>query len=102
MIEDNREINEIYSQKVRAGKRKYFFDIKATRSNDYFLTITEKKQYTEEGKKPEKHKIFIYKEDLNKFLEALNQTANHLKKELMPDYNFDQFKDAEYEEDNSN
>ena len=83
---------EIFSEKVKAGKRTYFFDVKATRSNDYYLTITEsKKRFKDDGFTYEKHKIFLYKEDFNKFLEALNSTVNHVKHELMPDVDFSQF-----------
>jgi len=86
--------DEIFSEKVKAGKRTYFFDVKSTRSNDYYLTITEsKKRYNkdDEGFTYEKHKIFLYKEDFNKFLEALNNTVNHVKTELMPEVDFSQF-----------
>jgi hypothetical protein len=86
--------DEIFSEKVKAGKRTYFFDVKSTRSNDYYLTITEsKKRYNkdDEGFTYEKHKIFLYKEDFNKFLGALNNTVNHVKTELMPDVDFTQF-----------
>ena len=84
--------DEIYSTKVKAGKRTYFFDVKATRSNDYYLTITEsKKRFKEDGFTYEKHKIFLYKEDFNKFMEALNNTVNHVKQELMPNVDFSQF-----------
>jgi hypothetical protein len=85
--------DEIYSEKVKAGKRTYFFDVKATRSNDYYVTITEsKKRFNkdDEGFTYEKHKIFLYKEDFKKFLEALNNTVSHVK-ELMPDVDFDSF-----------
>lgn len=83
---------EIFSEKVKAGKRTYFFDVKATRSNDYYLTITEsKKRFKDDGFTYEKHKIFLYKEDFNKFLDALNATVNHVKQELMPDVDFSQF-----------
>lgn len=83
---------EIFSEKVKAGKRTYFFDVKATRSNDYYLTITEsKKRFKDDGFTYEKHKIFLYKEDFNKFLDALNATVNHVKQELMPEVDFSQF-----------
>ncbi|MEY3416245.1 MAG: hypothetical protein RL060_356 [Bacteroidota bacterium] len=100
-MEDNRDNDkvEIYSQRVKAGKRTYFFDIKATRSNDYYLTITEsKKKFKEDGHYFEKHKIFLYKEDLAKFSTALLETIEHLKTQLMPEYDFDQ----EEEEEGSN
>jgi hypothetical protein len=90
--ENNNEREEIYSERVRAGKRTYFFDVKATRSNDYYVTITEsKRKYKDDGYTYEKHKIFLYKEDFNKFLEALNNTVNHVKDELLPDVDFTQF-----------
>ena len=83
---------EIFSEKVKAGKRTYFFDVKATRSNDYYLTITEsKKRFKEDGFTYEKHKIFLYKEDFNKFIDALTNTVNHVKHELMPNVDFTQF-----------
>jgi hypothetical protein len=83
---------EIFSEKVKAGKRTYFFDVKATRSNDYYLTITEsKKRFKDDGFTYEKHKIFLYKEDFNKFLDALTNTINHVKQELMPNVDFTQF-----------
>ncbi|HEX8040565.1 MAG TPA: DUF3276 family protein [Chryseosolibacter sp.] len=83
---------EIFSEKVKAGKRTYFFDVKATRSNDYYLTITEsKKRFKDDGFTYEKHKIFLYKEDFNKFLDALTNTVNHVKQELMPNVDFTQF-----------
>ncbi len=99
MEENNgNERQEIFSERVRAGKRTYFFDVKATRSNDYYLTITESKRlYKEAGFTYEKHKIFLYKEDFNKFVKALNNTVNHVKNELLPDVDFDQF-DREREE----
>ena len=100
-MEDNKDNVkvEIYSQRVRAGKRTYFFDVKATRSNDYYLTITEsKRRYKDDGYYYEKHKIFLYKEDFNKFIEALNVTVGHVKTELLPDVDFAQFdkKDEEH------
>jgi hypothetical protein len=100
-VEENKDNGkvEIYSQRVRAGKRTYFFDVKSTRSNDYYLTITEsKRRYKEDGYFYEKHKIFLYKEDFNKFIEALNGTVNHVKKELLPDVDFTQFDHSEEDE----
>jgi hypothetical protein len=86
--------DEIYSEKVKAGKRTYFFDVKSTRANDFYVTITEsKKRFNpdNEGFSYEKHKIFLYKEDFNRFLEALNNTLNHVKNELMPGVDFSSF-----------
>ena len=89
---------EIFSERVRAGKRTYFFDVKATRANDYYLTITEsKRRYKDDGYTYEKHKIFLYKEDFNKFMKALNTTVDHVKEELLPEVDFDKF-DREREE----
>lgn len=93
-MEDNqgKDRAEIYSERVRAGKRTYFFDVKSTRSNDYYLTITEsRKRYKDDGFYYEKHKIFLYKEDFNKFVDALQKTVGHVKEELMPDYDFTQY-----------
>ena len=101
-MEENNEKgrDEIYSERVKAGKRTYFFDVKATRSNDYYLTITEsKRKPKDDGFYYEKHKIFLYKEDFNKFISALNTTVDHVKEELMPEVDFDQFdrNDEEHE-----
>lgn len=99
----NKEQKEIFSEKVRAGKRTYFFDVKATRSNDYYLTITEsKRRQKDDGYTYEKHKIFLYKEDFNKFVSALNQTVNHVKEELLPDVDFDKFDRDDYHSNDSN
>jgi len=75
---DNRERDEVFSKKVRAGKRTYFFDVKATRSNDYYITITESKKRLEDGVFV-KHKIFLYKEDFEKFAEGLKDTVDYIK-----------------------
>ena len=89
-VEEKNEREEIFSKKVRAGKRTYFFDIKPTRSNDYYLTITEsKKRLKDDGFFYEKHKIFLYKEDFKKFMDTLGETFEYLKANLMPDYDFD-------------
>ena len=87
---DNRR-EEIYSEKVKAGKRTYFFDVKATKSNDYYLTITEsKRRFKDDEFVYEKHKLFLYKEDFHKFVNALNSTVDHIKEELMPEVDFDE------------
>ena len=75
---ENREREEVFSKKVRAGKRTYFFDVKATRSNDYYVTITESKKRLEDGVFI-KHKIFLYKEDFEKFAEGLKETVDYIK-----------------------
>jgi len=85
-VEENNEKAEIYSQRIRAGKRTYFFDVKSTRSNDYYLTITEsKRKFKDDAYSYEKHKIFLYKEDFAKFMEALQGTIDHVKSELLTD-----------------
>ena len=73
--------DEIHSKAVRAGKRTYFFDVKATRRNDYYLTITEsKKRFNRDGKFfYEKHKIFLYKEDFEKFSDALKEIIEYIR-----------------------
>jgi len=72
---------EIHSIAVRAGKRTYFFDVKATRRNDYYLTITEsKKRFNRDGKFfYEKHKLFLYKEDFDKFSESLKEIIEFIR-----------------------
>jgi len=78
--EDYAGREDIYSQAVRAGKRTYFFDVKATRGNDYYLTITEsKRKYNDDGTfRYNKHKIFLYKEDFKKFSDALAHTITKI------------------------
>lgn len=85
MEENKNGRDEIYSEKVKAGKRTYFFDVKSTRSNDYYLTITEsKKRYNQndDGFTYEKHKIFLYKEDFGKFFRALHEVVEHIRERL--------------------
>jgi hypothetical protein len=97
------EKDEIFSKRVRAGKRTYFFDIKSTRGNDYYLTITESKRKSkDDGFFFEKHKIFLYKEDFDKFISALQDSVTHVKEELMPEVDFSQFSaDYNYEEEDT-
>lgn len=83
-MEDNdSKRDEIFSKSVRAGKRTYFFDVKATRGNDYYLTITEsKKRFGDDGKFfYEKHKLFLYKEDFDKFADGLKEVVDYIKRE---------------------
>lgn len=75
--------DEIFTRRVRAGKRTYFFDVKSTKSEkDFYITITESKRVGEE--EYEKHKIFLYKEDFQKFADALDETVEYIHKELLP------------------
>lgn len=81
----------VYSIRLKAGKRRtYFFDIRPTRSNDYYLTITESKRKGQDDGY-DRHKIFLYKEDYHKFLDALERTLEYMKENLLPDYDFDEF-----------
>lgn len=75
------EREEIFSKSVRAGKRTYFFDVKTTRRNDYYLTLTEsKKRFNRDGRFYfEKHKIFLYKEDFEKFTDGLTEAIEYIK-----------------------
>ncbi|HMO32516.1 MAG TPA: DUF3276 family protein [Lacibacter sp.] len=88
---NDKRMESIYSKRIRAGKRRtYFFDVRATRGNDYYLTITEsRKRFTGEGY--DRHKIFLYKEDFNKFIKGLTEAVDYVKTELMPDFDFDAF-----------
>lgn len=107
--EDNFRDGEVFSKSVRAGKRTYFFDVKSTKSNDFYLTITEsKRRFNNDNGKFffEKHKLFLYKEDFEKFTDGLNETVDkirNLKKEqgeevvekVSADYSDLQFEDLE-------
>ncbi len=89
---EEREREELFSKRIRAGKRTYFFDVKSTRSNDYYITITESRRYQkDDGFAYEKHKMFLYKEDFDKFVEGLQEAVDHVKNELLPDVDFSQF-----------
>jgi Protein of unknown function (DUF3276) len=93
---EREEQEKIFSKRIKAGKRTYFFDVRATRSNDYYLTVTESRRFQKDGEFVfEKSKLFIYKEDFDKVLEALQETVNHIKSELMPYVDFEQFKNAD-------
>ena len=97
MENNNRE--SVYSTKVRAGKRRtYFFDVRQTKRDDYYITLTEStKRY--EGEGYDRHKIFLYKEDFNRFQQHLNDTIDHVKTELLPDFDYEQYerRQAEWE-----
>jgi hypothetical protein len=89
----------VYSKKVRAGKRRtYFFDVRRTKGDDFYLTLTEStKKFNGDGY--ERHKIFLYKEDFNRFLSNLEDVIDHVKTELMPEYDYDEYtrRHEEYE-----
>jgi hypothetical protein len=96
---NSKRFDSVYSQKVKAGKRRtYFFDVRRTKGDDFYLTLTEStKKFNGDGY--ERHKIFLYKEDFNRFLSSLEDVINHVKTELMPDYDYDEFtrRHEEYE-----
>ncbi|MEP7320716.1 MAG: DUF3276 family protein [Saprospiraceae bacterium] len=88
----------VYSHKVKAGrKRTYFFDVMKTRGNDFYLTLTESTRRSD-GNGYTRHQIFLYKEDFNRFAEGLNDVINHVKTDLMPDFDYDQFAHRENQE----
>ena len=88
---NQRRFESVYSRKVRAGKRRtYFFDVRKTKGEDFYLTLTEStKKFNGEGY--ERHKIFLYKEDFNRFISNLEDVIDHVKTELMPDYDYDEY-----------
>lgn len=88
---NDKKMESVYSKRIRAGKRRtYFFDVRATRGNDYYITITEsRKRFNDNGY--DRHKIFLYKEDFNKFIKGLTEAVDYVKTELMPDFDFDAF-----------
>jgi len=90
----------VFSKRVRAGKRTYFFDVRTTRANDYYLTITESTKRPGEERFV-KHKIFLYKEDFKKFMDGLNESTAYIKEQL-PDYDFDNPPQREYSEHGNN
>jgi hypothetical protein len=98
---NDKKMESVYSQRIRAGKRRtYFFDVRETKGNDFYLTITEsRKRFDSDGY--ERHKIFLYKEDFNKFIKGLGEAIDYVKTELMPDFDFDAFNhDTPYEGEN--
>lgn len=88
---NDKRMESVYSKRIRAGKRRtYFFDVRATRGNDYYITITESRKKFD-GNGYDRHKIFLYKEDFNKFVKALGEAVDYVKTDLMPDFDFDAF-----------
>ena len=95
---NSKRFESVYSKKVRAGKRRtYFFDVRRTKGEDFYLTLTESTKRFDGGY--ERHKIFLYKEDFNRFVEGLEEAVNYIKTELMPQYDYDEFarRQEEYE-----
>ena len=97
---NDKKMESVYSKRIKAGKRRtYFFDVRETRGNDFYLTITEsRKRFDSDGY--DRHKIFLYKEDFNKFIKGLAEAVDYVKTDLMPDFDFDAFNhDTPYEGD---
>jgi hypothetical protein len=100
----NREQDLVYSTKVRAGKRRtYFFDVRRTKGDDYFLSITESTKRLNSDSY-ERHKILLYKEDFNRFVKELEGVLEYVKTELMPNYDYDEYerRQLEWEERRAN
>jgi hypothetical protein len=99
---DTKKQDSVYSKRIKAGKRRtYFFDVRETKASDYYVTITEsRKRFDNEGY--DRHKIFLYKEDFNKFVKGLSEAVDFVKTELMPNFDFDAFSHENYEDDNYN
>jgi len=99
-VENDKKFESVNSTKVRAGKRRtYFFDVRQTKGEDYYITITESTKRFD-GNGYERHKIFLYKEDFNRFMSNLNDTVDHVKTELMPDFDYELYerRQKEWEE----
>lgn len=97
--EERGKFDIVHSNKVKAGKRRtYFFDVRKTKSNDYYISLTESTRKVN-GDGYERHKIFIYKEDFNRFLSQLQETIDYVKSDLMPDFDYEQVerRQAEWE-----
>jgi hypothetical protein len=88
---DDNKFESVYSSKVKAGKRRtYFFDVRKTKGDDYYITLTEStKRYNGDGY--DRHKIFLYKEDFNRFQQSLDEVIEHIKTDLMPDYDYEEY-----------
>jgi len=87
----NHDREEIFSRRIKAGKRTYYFDVKSTKGNDYFIIITESKKNRMDDMTTIKNKIFLYKEDFHKFSDALQETIGFIKSNLLPEYDFDEY-----------
>ena len=91
---------DVFSKPVRAGKRTYFFDVKATKGNDYYLTITESKRRTERDGRfvYDKHKIFLYKEDFEKFTQGLEEVIQYIKENCPVSTSPSDYSDVEFDD----
>ena len=100
--EKSGHLDNVFSEKVNAGKRRtYFFDVKETQGEDFYVTITESTRRAD-GNGYNRHKIFLYKEDFNRFQEGLDNAIDHIKTKLLPDYDYEEFdrKHEEWEKEN--
>lgn len=90
-MDRDRRFDSVFSKKLNAGRRRtYFFDVRQTKGDDFYLTLTEStKRFDGEGH--DRHKIFLYKEDFNRFLANLEEVINYVKTELMPDFDYEEF-----------
>lgn len=96
-VENDKKFESVYSTKVRAGKRRtYFFDVRQTKGEDYYITMTESTKRFD-GNGYERHKIFLYKEDFNRFMSNLNDTIEHVKTELMPEFDYELYERRQLE-----
>ncbi|MCX6276204.1 MAG: DUF3276 family protein [Bacteroidetes bacterium] len=106
MSDSNFQREEIFAKSVRAGKRTYFFDVKSTRANDYYLTITESKRKFGDDGTPvyEKHKIFLYREDFEKFMDGFNECTSKISSLVAenPPIPFEERKPKTADEDSTN
>ena len=104
---DHLEQEEIFSQVLRAGRRTYFFDVRSTKAEDYYLTITESKKFTHDDGSfhYKKHKIYLYKEDFAEFNEMLSAATNYIieakGEEVISERHQKDFKKEEYTESTS-
>ncbi|MCS6821034.1 MAG: PUR family DNA/RNA-binding protein [Microscillaceae bacterium] len=96
-MEDNRERNAVFSRRLKAGRRTYFFDVKSTRSKDYYIALTEStKKYRSDGTYGyEKHKIFLYREDFDRFTEVLQEAIEFVKSDLTPNIDLERLESSE-------
>ncbi len=98
MERDNRQ-ETVFSKKIRAGKRRtYFIDVRQTKGEDYYITLTESTKKFQTNTTV-RHKLYLYKEDFNRFVSGLNEAVDHVKNDLLPDYDYEQFerRQAEWE-----
>jgi hypothetical protein len=98
---DGKKRDSVYSKRIKAGKRRtYFIDVKETKGNDYYLNITEsRKRLDSDGY--DRHQIFLYKEDFNKFVNSLTEAVNFVKTDLMPNFDFDAFNHYNYDDEHA-